>query len=442
MKENEFLDGLSNIESDVVERFVLMDNKLKRKANKTKPKGTWIRFGAIAACFMLIVGVIIVLPMLRGDVDDTTTGGDGRRFRTADTLEEYNDFMEKFVFSNSFVTYDSLSDLGEFDKFYIHYFKGAKEDHTEEELALEEFSEEYHYTLKNKDGSKLSIYVLFAPEFDSGTDESTEYQHLEECPESFLTSEWEGLEYKGVYYKYQSTPSGDSGQRKLTDIIFHANGNYINILTWQMPLSDYFTDDIMAGDNLLSCLIKGNPDNVDLAVKYLNAPPISIEERDNGEIYVNDTLIEKEMPFYVFVDILDRYSNLEDTFFSSYFVFKDTFDNDKLYMNFVTKDGLLVIDFMRLDNNPDFYKEVQIDDDGNYSIKGVEIGKETTYAEFVELIGKEGLSIYHWPFNSDTYLWQYSELEYFAMYYDKDGNSCFTILNREEISSSDFVLFY
>ena len=31
MKENEFLDGVSNIESDVVERFVSMDNKLQKK---------------------------------------------------------------------------------------------------------------------------------------------------------------------------------------------------------------------------------------------------------------------------------------------------------------------------------------------------------------------------------------------------------------------------
>ena len=67
MKENEFLDGVSNIESDVVERFVSMDNKLQKKANKPKSKGIWLRFGAIAACFLLIVSVIIAVPMLRED---------------------------------------------------------------------------------------------------------------------------------------------------------------------------------------------------------------------------------------------------------------------------------------------------------------------------------------------------------------------------------------
>ena len=33
MKENEFLDGVSNIESDVVERFVSMDNKLQKRSH-------------------------------------------------------------------------------------------------------------------------------------------------------------------------------------------------------------------------------------------------------------------------------------------------------------------------------------------------------------------------------------------------------------------------
>lgn len=67
MKEQEFLDGVSRIESDVVEHFVSMDNRLQAKAGKTK--ATWLRLGAIAACVALIVGatVAVVIPMLRKD---------------------------------------------------------------------------------------------------------------------------------------------------------------------------------------------------------------------------------------------------------------------------------------------------------------------------------------------------------------------------------------
>lgn len=64
MKENEFLDGVSNIEPDVVERFVSMDNKLQNKASKLKSKGIWLRFGAVAACILLIISVIVVEPLL------------------------------------------------------------------------------------------------------------------------------------------------------------------------------------------------------------------------------------------------------------------------------------------------------------------------------------------------------------------------------------------
>lgn len=67
MKEDAFLDGISNIESDVVERFISMDNKLQKKASNSKAKGIWLRFGAIAACLAIIAGAIFLVPMLRED---------------------------------------------------------------------------------------------------------------------------------------------------------------------------------------------------------------------------------------------------------------------------------------------------------------------------------------------------------------------------------------
>ena len=56
MKENEFLDGISNIDPDIVERFVSMDNRLKKQANR---RSIWVRVGALAACFALIAGVVL-----------------------------------------------------------------------------------------------------------------------------------------------------------------------------------------------------------------------------------------------------------------------------------------------------------------------------------------------------------------------------------------------
>ena len=67
MKENKFLDGISNIESDVVERFIDMDNKLQRQMSKTNSKKLWLRFGAIAACVILVLSAMLVAPMLHYD---------------------------------------------------------------------------------------------------------------------------------------------------------------------------------------------------------------------------------------------------------------------------------------------------------------------------------------------------------------------------------------
>jgi len=65
MKENDFLDGVSNVEGDVVEGFISIDNKLQGKADKVKTKSKWIRFGAVAACFVLIASAVVIVPMLR-----------------------------------------------------------------------------------------------------------------------------------------------------------------------------------------------------------------------------------------------------------------------------------------------------------------------------------------------------------------------------------------
>ena len=65
MKEHEFLDGLGHIDSDLVDRFVLLDSQLQKKSNK-RSSGLFIRAGVIAAaCFFLIASVTLVAPMFR-----------------------------------------------------------------------------------------------------------------------------------------------------------------------------------------------------------------------------------------------------------------------------------------------------------------------------------------------------------------------------------------
>lgn len=63
MKKKEWNEGLNHIDPDLVEKYVEQKDRLRQK-NK-KPKSVWLRFGAIAACFVLIVSAVIVVPMLR-----------------------------------------------------------------------------------------------------------------------------------------------------------------------------------------------------------------------------------------------------------------------------------------------------------------------------------------------------------------------------------------
>ena len=60
MKQTEWNNGLNHLESDIVEKYIEQKEKM---AAKKKQKHLWLRFGAIAACFCLIVSTILIIPL-------------------------------------------------------------------------------------------------------------------------------------------------------------------------------------------------------------------------------------------------------------------------------------------------------------------------------------------------------------------------------------------
>ena len=56
MKEQEFLDGVSQIEADVVESFVAMDARLQKRAGRSGTQRMWMRVGAVAAALAVVLG--------------------------------------------------------------------------------------------------------------------------------------------------------------------------------------------------------------------------------------------------------------------------------------------------------------------------------------------------------------------------------------------------
>ena len=65
MKKKEWNEGLNHLDPDLVEKYVEQKESLRQKSKKSM--GVWLRFGAIAACFTLILSAVIVVPMLRED---------------------------------------------------------------------------------------------------------------------------------------------------------------------------------------------------------------------------------------------------------------------------------------------------------------------------------------------------------------------------------------
>lgn len=65
MTKEEWNEGLNHLDPDLVEQYVAQKDRLRKKSKKSK--SLWIRFGAIAACFLLILSAAIVMPMLWAD---------------------------------------------------------------------------------------------------------------------------------------------------------------------------------------------------------------------------------------------------------------------------------------------------------------------------------------------------------------------------------------
>ena len=63
MNENKFLDALTNIDGELVERFIRYDES----AEKLSKRKRIIRWGSLAACVVLVLSVAFIVPLLWGD---------------------------------------------------------------------------------------------------------------------------------------------------------------------------------------------------------------------------------------------------------------------------------------------------------------------------------------------------------------------------------------
>ncbi|MBR2387397.1 MAG: hypothetical protein IKB02_01370 [Clostridia bacterium] len=95
MKKKEWNEGLNYLDPDLIEKHIEQKERLRQK-NK-KPKSVWLRFGAIAACFLLIASAVIAVPMMFDSNDPPPSfsdeGSDQTDIGEAIQLEKYYDYQ-------------------------------------------------------------------------------------------------------------------------------------------------------------------------------------------------------------------------------------------------------------------------------------------------------------------------------------------------------------
>lgn len=64
MRKNELNEGLNHIDTEIVESYLKQKDRLEQRR---KTRSTWLRFAVIAACLVLFISAIAILPALRED---------------------------------------------------------------------------------------------------------------------------------------------------------------------------------------------------------------------------------------------------------------------------------------------------------------------------------------------------------------------------------------
>lgn len=88
MKKREWSEGIDHIDPALVEEYVEKKDRLKKTKSR---KGVWLRIGVIAACLVLIVGAIVIIPI-----------GDTVRYSAEDIAKLFDSMATDAVSTNAY----------------------------------------------------------------------------------------------------------------------------------------------------------------------------------------------------------------------------------------------------------------------------------------------------------------------------------------------------
>jgi hypothetical protein len=199
MTQEKLIDAITELDSDILDRYFTMKNEL---ASKKKPtKHTWVKWASVAACFCLVLTAIICIPMINNDgkiisifktnnkedalypiplpgecifffeVEQARKEYMGKDVQFLIAFKVFKDGNDEISGGELAAEYQRLADLG-YKLYYIEdhwtYRGGGVKEYipivvglfTEEELNNFAVNEKYGYTFKferNGDGSSIKI---------------------------------------------------------------------------------------------------------------------------------------------------------------------------------------------------------------------------------------------------------------------------------------------
>ena len=170
MKKIEWNEGLNHIAPDLVEKYVKQKDKLRQ--NNRKQKGVWLRFGAIAACFVLILSAVIAVPMLqKANLPDVPTWDTAQYSadEIANLFTKYYDGVSTNAYTKIYVPDSKYLYIGNMpDDEYLKLYQHTQIDKELNEVELKAFIDAFLPKLAESLDAPIPQYSIKENNYSTG----------------------------------------------------------------------------------------------------------------------------------------------------------------------------------------------------------------------------------------------------------------------------------
>ena len=170
MKKIEWNEGLNHIAPDLVEKYVKQKDKLRQ--NNRKQKGVWLRFGAIAACFVLILSAVIAVPMLqKANLPDVPTWDTAQYSadEIANLFTKYYDGVSTNAYTKIYVPDSKYLYIGNMpDDEYLKLYQHTQIDKELNEVELKAFIDAFLPKLAESLDAPIPQYSIKEYNYSTG----------------------------------------------------------------------------------------------------------------------------------------------------------------------------------------------------------------------------------------------------------------------------------